>query len=303
MSKSPPSTPNRSVWSISIGAVFLSAAILIALAVRPATTLAHEKAGQLYQLSQKTSDSGSRQASLQAAHLLDRSNDKYSNSLIDVQLQRGQIEAALQTAKAIPGEDGRVKIAALQFRLQRFKDVINTLSVSSSDNAKVLKSKAWLEIGDSAQAASIADGKSEGVIAQKALALSMAGETGEVSNLIPTVSSPEAQETLKKAYVGHLALAQELYVRGLLNASERVAAKEPDSLLKFRLLTAISLGKLPTNQKNATEALSYANKGLAISPSDLRLHELARDAARRSKDNQRLSKEEKFISNLENGKI
>jgi hypothetical protein len=72
-----------------------------------------------------------------------------------------------------------------------------------------------------------------------ALAYAAAGDTSQAQNLSTRISSPQAAQSASRASAGKLALAQELYVTGLLNASQAVLNSAPASYARNMLLARL----------------------------------------------------------------
>ena len=236
-------------------AVFLSFTGLLVVATAASLAFSwpwlHEVARR--QSVQLTSDAQSAtpieaEADFHLAVWLDRTNQPASLGLARAQLASGQAEAALATLR-LAGQGSEV--ASLSLRTQ-------------------------LELGHNLAAveavpALLTQGAKDEAIILAALAYAQAGQTSSIPALNSLVSSPGALQHLSRISAGQLALAEELYVNGLPDSSNRLLKTLPTSFERNLLLAHIAVDRHATSELAA--ATSYLTEAISLNPADASTHQ------------------------------
>ncbi len=152
----------------------------------------------------------------------------------------------------------------------------------SGATAAVARSQAYLEEGNGALAVVALDNVSgTGVASQRTLCQS-------VQSVAPD---------------GALALGQTLYAKQLYLTAKRVTAKAPDSSSKYELLADATLKKQPLTTDDLSAAQAAAEKGSALYPANLQLHQTLEYIDTQLHDSNGAAAQAELIRQLRSGAI
>lgn len=230
------------------------------------------------------------------AAVLDSHNSSYQNSIANIYLKRQQPDAAINALRELPRGEGIPRIASIQLAQQRYDDAIRTLNGVFGPVAAVTRAKCYSEMGEGSKALSALASATgdEAAVLQAAIELSEERATSGRS-----VSSPQAVKAVQRMRTNKLAVAQELYARGLLRTAGRVLKAIPDeSSEKYLLLANINLAIMPATSSQLEIAKTAATGGVHLDPSNRALHIILRDVDRKLGKTDEATKEEALIKLL-----
>jgi hypothetical protein len=131
------------------------------------------------------------------------------------------------------------------------------------------------------------------------LALAAANQTAAAQVLVPRITAIEAATSVQRATTDKMALAQELYVTGLLNASEAVLQPQPAGFERNVLLARILYR---SNQKSDLAlAANLLETAVYLNPSDISAHRLLAEIYKSEGQTSKASTQDSLISRLSFG--
>jgi hypothetical protein len=212
------------------------------------------------------------------ATLLDPSNRLAYIGLARVQIQAGSSEQALGSlARAGDnGESQRLKVQAL-LELSRYNE--------AADTAAILSTPAVVPSAD---------------LSLSALAMILAGRTNYADSLIARLPAAGDQQTLQRAQSSRLALAHELYERGLLSSADATLRPQVPSLERNLLLARV--GYTRNTPGSLAEAATLLAQAVTFSPASLETRQLLESVYRAQNNFAAASAQTTQISHLKSGR-
>jgi hypothetical protein len=118
---------------------------------------------------------------------------------------------------------------------------------------------------------------------------------------VSDIKSEQGRELLTRVRDGGLPLAHALQQYGMPQSALRVLNDLSPSVAREQLVAQIELSR-PNDQKTAlAEARTTVDRGLAIDPSNVTLHELSREIYSRTGDSDNINRETDLINRLHSG--
>ena len=275
---------NRSEVSGNSGFfIFAAVSIIVAAAVfttalGPLQSYAHDRAESQSKLAESSPNTVQAIGRMRLASALAPFEPRYRIKLADLYLKNGDTEQAVGVYGKTIGE--RERKATVLVQLGRYDEAESILEGINSTSTRIVRSKIALEQGRGGAAErAVADDPSEAANNQQEL----------------------AKEYNRADSANALSVAQKMYAQGLYRATETLLErKADDSAGKYILLAHAKLKRFPADLPGAKMA---AEKGIALDPSSIALHELLRDIAIKQGDKNLAEKERRTIEKLRAGKI
>lgn len=129
------------------------------------------------------------------------------------------------------------------------------------------------------------------------------GERGELSQLVDNYLKATSTGRGQLGAISHVALAQELYDRGMPQAALRTAYAAPDSISKAQLLAQLEMLSPRDKNEALARALQAADRGLQIDATHTTLNELKRSIYAQQKNNTGIEEQNRILNRLSTGKL
>lgn len=206
------------------------------------------------------------------------------------------------------------KLAAADIKTGNDKDALNAakraVEPEDSITALVLESQALMELNKVSEGCSVAETavqrstNDEAAQLQLGLCYAVAGDNGKLGQMISLLSPSETAKTLSEVQHNNFSLAQELYVTGLLNASQRILiAHQVESSDYYLLRARITLQLGHDNRGSLGESRGLLEKGIVISPERTDLRQLAQQIDIKLGDTSAANEQGSRIRALQDGKV
>jgi len=176
--------------------------------------------------------------------------------------------------------------------------------------ALILESQALMELGETNAGCEIAqtavqsstDNQDAGL--QLGLCYAAVGDNSKLGQTISLLGSSEAAGTLQSVQHNSFALAQELYVTGLLSSSQRILqSSQIQNSDSYLLQTRITLQLGNDSQKSLQDSRGLLEKGIAISPERIDLRQLLQSVDTKLGNTSDANEQGSKIQALQNGKV
>jgi len=203
-----------------------------------------------------------------------------------------------QVAEALdPGNAGyRTQLAGLLMRDGRYSAALSTLKPVSGAAAAIIRSQVYLEEGsDSSAIAAVNGATTSAGRTQLAMSYMVAGQSANARRVRGGVG--------EAVLAGGLSLAQELYAQGMYRTTQRVLATTANSPTKYLLQAHALLAEQPSNHQLVLSAQAATQKGLALDPANLALHQLLESIDTNLGDTAGAATQQQLISQLQSGNI
>lgn len=197
-------------------------------------------------------------------------------------------------------------LATIDYQLGHPANSLKALDRAGQGTAvSELSVEANLEVGDFQGAAIAAKplettGNSDPDLHLAALAEAAAGNNSTALSIASRLSSPEAAQSALRAGTDKTALAQELYVSGLLNASETVLNQLPEGYERNLLLARLLYNS--GDKAKLALAANLVQTASFLNPSSLTAHQLLAVIYRSENLGTKASSEDSLTSKISSGK-
>lgn len=217
-------------------------------------------------------------ADFYASSLIEPRNQAAILALADLQISAGDLDGAGETLKRLPSKIRASRLANVQLgqgQYQAAATVAREGIERYGANFELAQTfaKAELELGRSSEAikaARDAAGLEPGNVNAQTLyglATLVAGQGSGITSAL--VSNSEAVRRVARAQADQLALAQELYVLGLLNSSQKTLSKLPPSSVEvLKLKAQIAMNKFEPSEATLIGAADNLRTATRLQPAD-----------------------------------
>ncbi len=207
---------------------------------------------------------------------------------------------------------GRAKVVAGLSRSETLNPVVGfkaamILDPSNPEYAREL-AKQYLEDSQPQQAYDLVqnqnDPESAIVASYASLEMDRGGESEKLDQWKDNHRVQDQIELIKKVQKEkNLALAKELYEKGLPATAIRVATASPESISKELLIAQIYINKPGDREEDISKALEAVDRGLKLDGSRTSLHELKRTIFVIQKDEEGTKSETEILDRLQSGRL
>lgn len=247
-------------------------------------------------------------ANLYAATLLEPRNQAAILELADRQITDGDLGSAGETLKRLPGQVRASRLSAVLLGRGEYREASVTAKegiarYGASFELEMTEAKAELEAG---RARTARDETAKAIALQPTsieaqllygLAGLVVGEGSGATNTL--VSDPEAARRVSRAQADQVALAQELYTLGLLEAPKAILSKLPPSSTEIlRLQAQITLSRFRPSNDQLRSAAANLHTAIQLHPADPSLWELLATTERHLGDVTATSDAESHLARL-----
>ena len=232
------------------------------------------------------------------------------------QTDRGRSLVWYQVADLLAPHDQAVlsKLAGAEIRSQDDAAALaaanRAIKHGAGSTGYVLKSQALLELNRNSEATTAAEaaarsaGADQAAQLQLGLCYAVSSDEAKLSQTIALLSASEAARTLESVEHNHFALAQELYLSGLLNSSGRILDKYQVESSDYYLLKArIGLQLGQDDKQSLGAARDWLARAIAISPERVDLRQLLQSIDNKLGDNAAAAEQGSKIQALQAGKV
>jgi tetratricopeptide (TPR) repeat protein len=252
-------------------------------------------------------------ADYQLADFLSPADHAARHQLADLYVAQNNPASAISTLKSLPVGESGVQIARLQRQTGQLdaatETIYRTLRASESSEAYAEKTRILLEKGEGSGAVYNAERAAQ--LQASADNQQLQGLSYLINNqpdlyktLMPTVSSPEALQTLTRANQGKYPLATVLYASGLPRSAERVLnAYVLTSAAEYRLLGQVQETIAVNDTGYWSKARTSLEQATKMDPSSLDGHKLLLVAYEKLNLKTEADQQKTLISALESGKV